>query len=175
MDQDDWRDIEGFPEYWINPLGDLLMHEKGRLVRASVNNFGYLRVNVRDEHGRYHQKGVSTLVAEAFLPCPPYENWNTVLHLNGDYSDCRYTNLMFRPRWHVIRFHKQFGKNDGLGPDGWADIRTIVDIDSGDEFESIRDVCTTDGHYHFEVFQSCYQGLSVPLTFQQYRWAEDLL
>lgn len=67
---------------------------------------GVLQVGLTS-FGEYHKRGVALLVARAFIP-QPSELFDTPINLNGDRSDCRAENLMWRPRWFAIAYHKQF-------------------------------------------------------------------
>lgn len=169
VNYDDWREIDGFPGYSVNPLGEIINNGRGNIITASLNNFGIPRVTLRDYDNKARQKSLSTIVAETFLEPPPDWRWNTVLHKNGDQTDCGVYNLLWRPRWHVIRFHKQFDQD----PPGWDTKYPFVEVDTNVVYDRIREACETDGHYHFDVRMSCLNKAPVPFTGQQYRWLEE--
>jgi hypothetical protein len=56
---------------------------------------------------RHYKRGVALLVAETFIPRPS-EPFDTPINLDGDRENNRVINLMWRPRWFAVFYHKQF-------------------------------------------------------------------
>lgn len=114
--------------------------------------------------GRLSTRAVALLVAEAFLPKHELEHFDTPIHLNGDLMDCRAANLMWRPRWFAIRYHKQFYFDRFH-----LDQQHRVEMVSGETYHSMKEACTTNGIYFQDVIKSCVEGTFVPMTFQEFR------
>lgn len=103
---DEWVRVSGFPGYSVNPLGQVRKDSNRRLLRPRINQYGVAYVGpVRD--GKQYIRSLPKLVALAFLPMPN-EIFDTPIHLNGDRSDCRVANLMWRPRWYAVHYGNQF-------------------------------------------------------------------
>lgn len=103
---DDWVSIEGFPNYSVNSLGQVRQDRFDRLMVPHMNQTEVVYVSLNREN-RQFQRSLALIVAKAFLPPPP-PPFNTPIHLNGDRWDCAIDNLMWRPRWFAIRYHRQF-------------------------------------------------------------------
>lgn len=106
MDQK-WRPIEDFVGYSISDHGLVRNDETDRLVARRVNNRGIAYVGITRN---YQQTTVSVarLVANAFLESHPNEAFDTPINLDGDRINNRVWNLMWRPRWFAVKYHRQF-------------------------------------------------------------------
>lgn len=125
--------IPEFPDYIIDRFGSI--YKEDREIATGTNQNGTLVASLtRDK--KHHIRSVSKLMAEAFLPyvSPQY---NSVINLDGDKSNCNLQNLMRRPRWFVVRYNQMFKD---------PPLRTGVYIsDTDEEFTSLREACTTYG------------------------------
>ena len=63
----------------------------------------------------------------------------TPIHLNGDKTDCRVTNMMLRPRWFAIAFHQQFENEIHRFH------QPIICLDTDEIFETPRDAAMMYG------------------------------
>ena len=89
----DWREIEGFPGYYVNQFGVLLSTKKYRgttqhIIKTSPH---YARSDIRERvflrpPGSRQTKGllVHRLVASAFCPNPCPFDFNEVDHIDGN-------------------------------------------------------------------------------------------
>jgi hypothetical protein len=103
---DDWRPVEGFPGYSINPLGQVSRDSTGRLLVPRYNQYGVPYVGLMREWQQCI-RSLPKLVARAFLPRPS-EIFDTPVQIDGDRSNCRADNLMWRPRWYAVLYNRQF-------------------------------------------------------------------
>jgi len=103
----EWRLIDEFPGYEVSNAGTVRNCRTKRVLSIFVNknNTPYVAFS---RQGKQFNKSLPVLVAEIFLPAPEKETFTTPIHLNGDRTDCAAHNLMWRPRWFAIEFHKQF-------------------------------------------------------------------
>jgi NUMOD4 motif len=101
-----WEIIEEFPDYMVSDLGRVANRSTGQLLTMSLVQYGVPTVGLmRDD--KQHRRSVPMLVAKTFLPAPPREDFDTPIHLDGNRSNCKADNLMWRPRWFAIRFHRE--------------------------------------------------------------------
>lgn len=103
---DDWRPVEGFPGYSVNPLGHVRRDTTGRILVPRYNQHGVPYVGLMRDWGQ-HIRSLPRLVARAFLSRPS-EIFDTPIQLDGDRSNCRADNLMWRPRWYAVHYNRQF-------------------------------------------------------------------
>lgn len=164
--EDDYRPHPDYPSILVNPYARFFNSRLERTIPTSSVN-GHLKVNLIGKEGGYTSRSVARLVAEIFLD-PPKENFDTVIHLDGDLSNCVAFNLMWRPRWFAIRYHQQFAYDSFHG--GYATPTLIEDVDSGKRYSSIKEVCTTDGLYYFDVQKSLLEETITPITGQRFRY-----
>lgn len=139
-----WKDIEGYEGiYKVSNTGFVKSMErkrgvcgggfrvvKERLLKNSLNNTGYHRVNLRN---RLIMKSrlVHRLVCEAFMPNP--ENKRTVNHKNGIKTDNRLVNLEWATdKENIIHSHEVL--------DNTYNRRRLIDTSTGEEFRTLKDV-----------------------------------
>lgn len=159
-----WTELEEFPNYVINTNGEIVnMKWGGRPLQHSRNQQGLPKVTlIRD--GRPITRSPARLVAETFIP-EDREAFDTPIHLDGDRMNCSTDNLMWRPRWFAIKYHKQF-----MFDIFHTDLAHRVDIESGEHYYGLKEVCMKNGLYYFDVEKSCVEETFVPITFQEFRY-----
>jgi hypothetical protein len=158
----EWRDMEEFPKYQISNFGEFVNARTDREVRHSQTPQGHAKVTLVKD-GRQTTRGVSLLVAKTFLP-QPAPHFDTPIHLDGDFMNCRVDNLMWRPRWFAIRFHRQFQYEQFH-----QDLVKRIDLQTGEIYESLKDVCCTNGLYYQDVYQSEIEGTFTFPTGQEFQ------
>lgn len=102
-----WHPLPGFSRYFISARGEVLNGHRQVIIRPSLTQNGHQKISIFDDEGIRVTKSVAKLVALTFLP-PPTQDFDSLIHLNGDLSDPYYLNLAWRPRWFAIRYHSQF-------------------------------------------------------------------
>lgn len=167
--EDEFEPTQEFPNVLVNPLGQFFNEKTDKMLATSRTSNGHLKINLTSGDGRYGTRSVARIVADTFLGPPPNERFDTIIHLNGDLSDCRAANLMWRPRWYAIKFHKQFSFESFNT--GYKNKESIVDIDTGKTYGSIYEVCTTEGLYYFDVQDCLFRNTLTPVTGHRLRYA----
>lgn len=157
-----WREVQGFPNYEVNDQGEFVNSRTDHPVRPSMNQMGHAKVTLV-QNRIPTTRAVAPLVAEAFLPEPP-EYFNTIIHLDGDYMNCCAENLMWRPRWFAIKYHRQFQFEAFHN-----DQAPRYDVATGTEYANMKELCMANGLYYFDVIKSCVEETFVPLTYQEFR------
>jgi hypothetical protein len=132
----DWRIIEEFPDYAVNDQGEVLNIKRNRTLASRMNRQDFMMIGLVRDRMQY-TRATAPLVANAFLEPAASPAYNSIIHLNGDRTDCRAINLMWRPRWYASRYHRMF--------DDYP-LRVSVYIPELDKvFFSLREFCTTYG------------------------------
>lgn len=103
---DDWRPVMGFSGYSVNPLGQVMRESTGRLLIPRYNQYGVPYVGLMREWQQCI-RSLPRLVARAFLSAPS-DIFDTPIQLDGDPSNCRVENLMWRPRHYAVNYKRQF-------------------------------------------------------------------
>lgn len=89
---EEWKDIEGFDNYIVSNLGNVLNKRKNTFLKPYKEKKGYLRVRLC-KNGKYKHFLIHRLVAEAFIPNT--DNKPFIDHINTIKNDNRVENL----RW----------------------------------------------------------------------------
>lgn len=157
-----WEELEEFPDYAVSDLGEVVNMKTGMSRKLSINQQGVCKVSLYSKN-RLLTRSVAVLVADAFVPRLEAFH-DTPIHLDGDRQNCTAENLMWRPRWFAIMYHKQFHFETFHD-----DMRRFVDVNTGEQYHGIKEVCTTHGLYYFDVDKSCVEGTFTPFTYQEFR------
>lgn len=102
---EEWAPIADFPGYEVSDHGRVRNATTGRVLGTYDNGRGFLQVVMRRD-GRTYARAVHRLVAAAFLPPPPRED-AVPMFVNGDRTDVRPENLIWKPRWFAIKYYRQ--------------------------------------------------------------------
>ena len=162
-----WFELEEFPDYAVSTLGEVYNIKTGMPRRTSINQQGIVKISLYK--GReLITRSVAVMVAEAFCDGQT-EFFNTPIHLDGDRENCRAENLMWRPRWFAVQYHRQF-----QSPEFHSSDVHIVEVGTGKEYYGVKDACMDLGLYYNDVYRSYLYYTSVPLTRQEFRLVNDV-
>lgn len=146
---DIWKPVHGFPKYVVSPEGVIKNRERNTRVKSRTNNLGHRMTNLMGEDIR-HTRSIAPIVAQAYLPPPRNEAYDSVIHLDGDRNNCEARNLMWRPRWYAIRYHQMFNREP---------LNISVEIlDTGEEFGTLREACVKYGLEEEHTRADIYNG-----------------
>lgn len=162
----DWAIISEFPDYSVSDTGQVRNDETGRVLALTRNQHGIIQVGLMRDN-RQHKRSVTLLVARAFLPEPTPETFDTPINLDGDRSNNSVDNLMWRPRWFAVRYHKQFN-SDRRGFN-----QPIQDLHSGEIFKTSWDAATKYGLLDREIMIATINRTYVWPTYQQFRVLQE--
>ncbi len=103
---EEWVEIEHFPGYSVSSEGRIRTDKSGRILALKMNQFGVLQVGLMRD-GEQRHRSVPLLVAAHFVDNPggPFD---TPINLDGDRTNNRVENLIWRPRWFAIKYNQQF-------------------------------------------------------------------
>lgn len=162
-----WEELEEFPDYAISENGDIVNIKTGAPRRVSMNQQGVCKISLYDSGGRLVTKSVALLVANLFVRRDDRPTFDTPIHLNGDKMNCRADNLAWRPRWFAIKYHKQFRSEHF-----YAARAVIIDLDTEEVYETVRDACVANGLYYQDVIKSFNEETFCFPTWQNFRLLE---
>ncbi|QXO14112.1 HNH endonuclease [Gordonia phage OlgasClover] len=144
-----WTKVEGFEDYVVSPDGEVYSESKKELKNLRFNNQGDVMVDLYRDRKQNTRK-VSLLVAQAYLGEPRNESFNSVIHLNGDRSDCRAINLAWRPRWFVVEYNRMFLSEP---------LNVSVQIEqTGEIFGTLREACVKYGMVEKTAYVVAHNG-----------------
>lgn len=152
-----WAELDDFPDYAVSEYGEIGNMKTGLTRKVSINQQGNVKISIYRGRELY-TRSVAVIVAEAFVEGRT-EFFNTPIHLDGDKRNCRADNLMWRPRWFAVRYHRQF-----YNPVFHNSDVPIVEVNSGNEYQSVKEACMHLGLIHDDVYYSFTQGRDLQLT-----------
>lgn len=158
-----WREIRSFPGYLVGDEGHVKNEETGRYMTQLRNQHGVVHVGLTRDRVQY-RRSVAVLVANAFVDrLPGREHFDTPINLDGDRSNNRVPNIMWRPRWFAVKYFNQFD-NPYKGFTG-----PIEDTLTGEKFDSSWEAATKYGLLEKDIYLSILNRTYVVPTFQTFR------
>jgi len=133
-----WAPIKEFPNYSVSNLGRVHNHDTGRILKESTTKNGLVKIGLMKDRKQYF-RGVAHLVAEAFVKVSN-DLHDTPTHLDGDSSNNRADNLIWRPRWFAWKYSRQFRERTPYHTQG-----PILDVKAGVWYVDMLEVATTHG------------------------------
>lgn len=159
----EWRTIADFPTYSISDEGYVRHNDLGHILKHQVNQQGIPHVGLVSSHdGIQYKRGIALLVAKAFLPPPVPLHFDTPINLDGDRFNNHIDNLMWRPRWFAIKYHKQF-KNTDRGF-----VVPIIDTTTGERFDNSFEAAVKYGLLDKEIALAFFNRTYVFPTGQRF-------
>jgi len=159
---DDWSEIRFFPGYSVSTEGKVRNDDTGRLMKLFVNPHGIQFVGLVRSRVQY-KKAVSLLVANAFIPRPIREAFDTPINLDGDRLNNAVPNLTWRPRWFAIKYVQQFKR----------DIRgftvPVEEVRTGEQFPTSWEAAIKYGLLDREILLATLARTHVWPTYQRFR------
>lgn len=154
-----WQAVPDFPQYLVSDQGRVVNTKTEQQVAISKNQQGISMVFLRDADRQQFTRSVAVLVAHAFVPHPGNQNFDSIIHLDGDRSNTRAKNLAWRPRWFAVKYHQQFlyyrfhGKLNVNGLEV-----AIEDIDTEEVFDTSALAAIQHGLMEIDVVLSVFNG-----------------
>jgi hypothetical protein len=160
-----WVEISDFPGYSVSDDGRVRNDYTGRILALLRNQRGHTHVGMT-KNGVQYKRSVARLVAKIFLRRNTLPYFNTPLHLDDDRSNNHYSNLVWRPKWFVDKYTKQFERGRPLIG------RPIRDIETGERFNHSWEACMKYGLLEYDILKSIDHGIPVKPTYQTFEYSE---
>lgn len=166
-----WAKIKGFSNYSVSTHGNVRQDPQNRILSLSLNQYGVqcvgmMRKDAEGKHKQFH-RSVPLLVLNAFVPRPS-EAFDTPINLDGDRTNNRVGNLMWRPRWFAVKYNRQF-----ITPYEYPVVTPVIDIKTEQEYETSLDAAVKNGLLEQEVVLSILNRTYVWPTYQQFGLAPE--
>jgi len=158
-----WKPVPEFPGYSVSDHGIVRNDDADRLLTPTVNQHNVAQVGLM-QGGVQYKRGVALLVSRLYLEPHPSEVFNTPINLNGDRLYNHVENLMWRPRWFAIKYHRQFYADY---PQGFGE--PVVEVKTGEEFPTSWEAAITYGLLDREIMLATVNRTYVWPTFQRFR------
>lgn len=162
----EWEVIPDFPDYAVSSEGEIANIKTGIPRKMSKNQGGIVKISIY-RGKELHTRALGVLVAEAF--CEGQTSvFNTPVHLDGDKENNRAANLIWRPRWFAVRYHRQF-----LYPSFHRRFVHFEDVDSGREYFSIKEACMLHGILMEDIYKSFEDRTPTYITGQVFQVIDE--
>lgn len=162
---EDWVNLEIYNGYSISDQGRVRRDIDERILAIGITR--QKRPYVKISHqGLQITRGLALLVCETFVPLlnPRFET-PTPIHLDGDTTNCRANNLLWRPRWFALEYTAQFGCD-------LKNRRPVRNITTGVEYKNIWEVVVEQGVLFNEVILAIYNKTPIFPTWHCYEWVD---
>ena len=160
--EEQWSRIHLFETYQVSDLGRVRNRRTHHVLVPYINGNGHVQVGMCKDNRQY-KRGVALLVATHFLEPPRQKTFDTPINLDGDTTNNAAYNLTWRPRWFCYKYKRQF--HDLRRP--YKD--PIIDIDSGEVFDSPWDAATKYGLIETQISIAIHYGDRVFPTGQRFQ------
>ncbi len=164
---EEWSYIPEFQAYSVSDMGRVRNDDTGRLLAIKRNNLGTCFVGL-SKNGRQHQRGLSLLVATAFLPkMEKRENFVHPIHTDGDQTNNNVRNLLWRPRWFAMEYAKQFKHPIG------ENSLPVLELQTQERYITAWDASIAFGLLASDLIYAIANRTIVWPTFQEFRFIEE--
>lgn len=164
-----WKDIKGLKGYAVSSLGDVRNKSTDHIIKPQITKNGILYVPLY-VNGEKVTRSVKVLVAKAFVPGRT-KTFDTAINLDGDKRNNRADNLVWRPRWHAVKYSRQFLPQNTYPHGKKGPVQELVE---GDIFETIIEAGVTNGVLFRDVFTSCRTSNPVFPTKQIFGFVDSI-
>ena len=157
-----WKQIRGFPTYCVSDQGRVRNEANGYILTRLINQDKIVYVGL-NHCGVQHRRSLAILVANAHVRKPPMfsESFDTPIHRDGDRTNNRAINLLWRPRWFAQRYHRQF-MHPYLLP------TPVQDLETGTIYDSTREAAVAFGLLEADILIATRGNDFVWPTFQRF-------
>ena len=158
---EEWRDIKGYEgRYQVSSFGRIKsLIRGGKILSTRINEHGYEKISLNNNYGTRKTFSVHRLVAEAFIDNP--NNYPQVNHKDENKTN----NIVENLEWCTGKYNSNYGT--GKIRSGIKQGKKIICIDTGQEFDRIREAARVYGICHNNIVE-CLKGKRK--TAGAYKW-----
>jgi len=149
-----WVTIPDVPGYSVSNLGDVMNNKTETLIKPQLTPQGIVYVPLYSG-SKTITRSVKVLVAKAFVEGET-EVFGTPINLDGDKTNNRVDNIVWRPLWFAVKYSRQF-----LVPYDKSEIGPVYDTLTQDRYETVYEVAVTHGLLFRDVYRSCFSSTRV--------------
>lgn len=157
-----WIQVKEFERYSVSETGLVRHDEHDRVLTRFRNQLGFVYVCLYQNH-RQVKRGVARLVADQFLEPHHWPAFDTPINLDGDRFNNEVYNLMWRPRWFAIQYHRQF--DEPLRSD-----KAVVEVNTGAYFADALAAAACYGLLAHKVINDTIRGEPVWPTLNKFQF-----
>lgn len=157
-----WAKIPDFPDYSVSDEGWVRNDDTGRILVITLNSHGVAQVGLM-RHGQQYKRGVARLVATAHLDPSAIDTFDTPINLDGDRTNNNVYNLMWRPRWFAVKYHRQFRSDQHP-----AIPEPLQERKTGYRYTDSWDAATKHGLLDLEIMLAVMNRTYVWPTYQEF-------
>ncbi len=162
-----WRDVEGFPGYSVSNYGNVRNDRFDKELVISQNQSGLACVGMMLDGTQQH-RSVPLMVLEAHGIKHVNTLFDTPINLDGDRMNNTLWNLMWRPRWYAVKYHRQFRV-----PYPYPVVSRIIDLDTEVVYRNSMEAAVIHGLLEREVVESIYRRTVAWPTGQKFAIVPD--
>lgn len=162
--EEQWLPLKEFPGYSVSNFGQVMNDHRESLVKTSLTGNGVAKVGLMRD-GKQHTRSLKILVANEFMPQED-PLFNTLINLDGNTSNNRVDNLMWRPRWFAWKYHRQMefvNVYSGVGP--------VQDAKTKEVYEDVVEAAMLNGLLFEEIQMAIVDMIPVFPTWHLFEWA----
>lgn len=159
-----WVAVPDFHDYDVSDLGRVRRHDTGRILTVLRNLDGTCYVGMA-RAGKQRRRSLALLVANAFVPkLSGRVEFDRPVHLDGDQTNNRATNLVWRPHWFMVAYYRQIltGK---IGSD-----MPVIEKRKLEIFPNTFEAALAYGLLESQVISSATTGTFTFPTFQYFNY-----
>lgn len=162
---EEWKNIDGYPNYLISNLGNVFSLNTGKNLKAGKNN-GRLQVSL-SKNGKYKTFKIHKLVALAFIPNP--DNLPQVNHKDENPLNNCVDNL----EWCSSEYNINYGtRNDRQSE---TNSKPVIQLNKNGEyvnkFDSIKNASQVTGYSSTYIISCCKGKKKKPQHLYTFKYA----
>jgi hypothetical protein len=157
-----WKTIPDFPKYAVSDHGHIMNIRTENLVKPQITPQGIVYAPLYED-GEGYTRSIKVLVAKAFVDGED-DIFDTPINKDGNKSNNRADNIVWRPRWFAVKYSRQF-----LTEYANAEVGPVYEVDTEERWNTIYEVGTAFGLLFRDIFRSSYAETPVFPTGQIFR------
>ncbi len=157
INEEVWQIIPEFSNYQISNLGRVYNIKQNIIMHTSFTNYGHVKLTFKDDWSdERFTRSVAQMVAEAFVE-PPSLFCDTIIILDGNFSNVAASNLAWRPRWYTWKYTRQLKIHQPI----YYKNLTVHNVVTDSYYESVVHAGMIEGLLFEDIWRSTYTGAAL--------------